>query len=94
MPEPEKTWEEIIRENNEPGSPNILVTLEEAIEEVSKHPDLYNKAFILLYDDKEPDKIYTSWYNAGLRFSEIVFLFEYLKPDFISAMKRGPEDDD
>ena len=85
----EQSWRELVRENNEPGSPNILLTLEDAAEEVNKNPDVYEQAFVILYrkGDKE-NHIKTAWFNAGLHFSELVFLLEYLKDDFLDQMRN------
>lgn len=85
----EKSWRELVRENNEPGSPNILLTLEDAAEEVNKNPDKYDQAFVVLYKKgNEKDIIKTAWFNAGLHFSELVFLLEYLKDDFLDQMRN------
>jgi hypothetical protein len=87
-----QSWRDIVRSNNEPGSPNIVLTLEDASKEVTDNPDRYNKAFVVLYHNEgKGDAIMTSWFNAGLRYSEIVFLLEYMKHEFISAMKYRPE---
>lgn len=85
-----KAWRDIVRDNNEPGSPNVLLALEDAAKQVEENPDQFNKAFIILYkNDSRGDEARTTWFNAGLRYSEIVFLLEYMKVDFIEAIK-GP----
>jgi hypothetical protein len=96
--EPElESWRDLVRNNNEPGFPNILLALEDAVIEAKKDPDAYNKCFVVLFKDatannnQENNDIITSWFNAGLRFSEIVFLFEYLKHSFIQDMQKCEE---
>ena len=88
----EQSWRELVRENNEPGSPNILLTLEDAAEEVNKNPDMYEKAFVALYKKgTEDESIKTSWFNAGFHFSELVFLLAYLKDEFLDQMRNPRE---
>lgn len=93
--EGELSWRDIVRENNEPGSPNILLMLEDAAKSVQENPDKYDKALVFLYRNQpEVDLIVSSWFNAGMRFSEIVFLLDYLKDEFITEMKRPVDDEE
>lgn len=90
----EQSWREIVREHNEPGSPNILLTLEDAAKEVGDNPDLYDKAFVVLYrKDEVTEKLRSSWFNAAFHFSELIFVFEYLKNEFLDQMRNPGEDE-
>lgn len=91
--EPTESWRDIVRENNEPGVPNILLTLEDVQAELNQNPDAYNKALVFLYkNDGRGDSINSAWFNAGFRFSEIIFLLEYMKQIFIQEMNGSTEE--
>lgn len=84
-------WEQQIRANNVISHENVMVTMKEAAIFAEEHKGEYDQAFVVFYKRTEDDKIKSSWLNAGMHFSEVIFLFQYLTADFLRQMQNPDE---
>lgn len=88
----EPSWRECVRQQNQPGAPNVLLTLEDAMEKVKAFPDEYDKAMVFLCKFSHENKFSEEncqWFNAGMRTPEIVYMLAYLQHYFLNARIFG-----
>lgn len=84
-------WEKLVRENNRPGSPNVILTLEEALQRVEETPDDFDTCFVVLHKKENREKDFDlSWHNAGLQYSDLLAIFQYLNYHLCREMAGHP----
>lgn len=82
-------WEHAIRTENQPSNENVFTTLKEALLHAQDHSDEYDQVFIILHKRDENENLTTQWFNGGFRFSELIFIFDYLNHDLLNRIHNG-----